>query len=176
MTLTLKLDRSKRNISEVHGDRTPDDPHYRVCYWQDDLPFDARGELVPDDGKDKPWIGLVEGKPIEFFPLYTPLRRQKRDAKLARLKSGKAALAAEAEADAPAAAKAEPDDDINLEAWLRGEVDYEQFALLKAAKTRYSRNYTRLRDLVEDLVYDEKILPEDQVAPRLIRMLSPDAA
>jgi hypothetical protein len=174
MTLTLRLDSSKKNISEVHGDRTPDDPHYRVCYWQDELPFDARGELVPDDGKTGPWIGLVEGKQVEFFPLYTPERRQKRDAKLARLNSGKAAI--EAEVDIPAPVKGDSDDDVNLESWLRGEVDYEQFALLKAAKTRYSRNYTRLRDLVEDLVYDEKIVPEDQVAPRLIRMLSPDAA
>lgn len=175
MTVTLKLDRSKK-FSEVHGDRTPEDPHYRVCYWQDDLPYDAREDLVADDGKTNPWIGSVEGKPIEFFPLYTAARRTKVTAKLERLKNAKRQVEEVVETDEESEATTDPSDDVNLVSWLKGDVDYPQFALLKAAKNRYHRNFTRLRDLVEDLVYDEKLVPEESVAPRLIKMLAPTAA
>src|SRR2546429_444017 len=62
----IRLDQS-RAYSENRGEMRPDDPHYRVAFFQGEplkvirngkpatiavtLPFDAQGDLVPDDGK-----------------------------------------------------------------------------------------------------------------------------
>src|SRR6185436_19290664 len=74
----LRLDTSRPH-STCHGERTPDDPHYRVCFWQGRkvgdkmvlLPFDAKGEIVPDDGRRDAFTGInVEAKPVTHQPLY----------------------------------------------------------------------------------------------------------
>ena len=58
----IQLDRSKP-FSECRGERTPDDPHYRVHFFQVykvgrdqiQLPFDGNGELIaaPDEDADE---------------------------------------------------------------------------------------------------------------------------
>ena len=68
------------------------------------------------------------------------------------------------------------EDEVNFEAWLRGEADYETFILFPAWAKRKGRKHTKLRDLVEDLVLDEKIVSEDDVTPRLRGLLSSVAA
>jgi len=166
----VRLDRTKP-YGTVHGDRTPDDPYYRVHYWQRGLPFDANGILVPDDQRTEPWPGIVEGKTIMFQPLYTRAMREELEKRIARMMRSQ--KEAEAERDAPEAIEApvDPAEEVNLESYLRGEVDYPFFQLKKAAEARFHKRYNRLRTIIEDLVYEEKVLPEMEVHPNILRKL-----
>ncbi len=178
--ITLRLDRSKK-YSEVRGERQPDDPHYGVHFIQDGLPFNAGGDLIADNGKSGPYKGLnLDGKEIIHQPLYDDAMRAKvklkleRQAKLAR----GARLAEEpvvdelSEEEEKEAAAAE----INFESWLRGEVEYEPFMLYAAAKTRFGSRYTKLCDLIEDLVEDHKLIPIEMLASSRARVLDQRAA
>lgn len=169
--ITIRLDRSKK-FSTVHGDRVPGDPHYMVHYWQNDLPFDAAGILVPDDGQTQTRTVDMDGKPVICHPLYNAERR----AKVARIKERLAKARPvedpiEVTADSTEEDRVEASQDVNLESWLRGELNYEPWQLYAAAKVRFSKHYGKLRELVQDLVEDERIVPEDQVAPHLLRLL-----
>lgn len=190
MTMTtIRLDRSKR-FSECRGERTPDDPHYRVHYWQGGkvgnkivlLPFDAQGELVPPDkARMTSYEGLdVEGKTVMHQPLYNKDMLDMLERKTARLQgpvvdqSADAAVASESgdddEEDGDTA------DEVNLVSWLRGEAQYQPHALRAAAKKRYSKNYADIRELVVDLVLDERLVPEDQLSSSLQKYLPAKAA
>lgn len=180
--VVIRLDES-RNYSEVHGDRQPGDPHYHVHYFQDGLPFDGRGILVPDDGKREPWIVGIEtddGKIInvKHQPLYNDLMREKVQKKIDRInrfKSG--AISTKEETDEDGADDDRPSiDEVDFGAWLRGEMDYETFILFPAWAKRKGRKHTKLRDLVEDLVRDERVVPEEEVTPRLRGLLPQDEA
>lgn len=183
--MSIRLDRS-RFYSECHGERTPEDPHFKVHYWQAFkvgkkkvlLPFDSRGELVEDDGRTEPWQGIVEGRPVTFFPLYTQEMRDLVARLSEKLKGGKNGAASRdadeesEEEDAPVGPTPSDDVDyVNFVSWLRGEVKYEPHLLFKAARARYHKNYTDIRQLVEDLVIDEKLVPEEALSPRLARYL-----
>lgn len=181
----IRLDTSKP-FSECRGERTPDDPHYRVHSWQGTkikgihvlLPFDANGLLVPDDGKTEPYDGInVENKPVKHHPLYTKAMRELVELKKKKLTG--AAKAAEPEIEEPDDEDTDagnPADDVNFVSWLRGEAQYEWIALQAAAKKRYSRNFANKKSMVEDLVLDEKVVPEDQVCRELAKYLPARAA
>jgi hypothetical protein len=173
MTVAIRLDRS-RPFSECRGDRTPDDPHYKVHYWQGGrlgkdiilLPFDAGGQLVPDDGKTAPWTGLVEGKQVQFHPLWNDKMREFLKLKAARLTQ----MAGDQVEEDPISTEAMTEalaEEVNLQAWLRGEARYAPHLLRAAAKKRFSKNYPQIKELVVDLVLDEKLVPEDEVCNEL---------
>ena len=172
----IRLDKTK-TYSENRGEMTPDDPMYRVAYWQGSkmggkmilLPFDCNGDLVPDDGATAPKQGInSEGKPTTYHPLWSPIMRQYVEAKKKR--------AAAARADEPDPFALEEDnkdedllggdyaDEVNFEAWLRGETRYTPTMLRTAAQRRFSRKYQRVvPDLIVDLVRDDHLVPEDQL-------------
>lgn len=171
----LRLDRT-RALSTVHGDRTPMDPHYRVHYWQGGLPFDVSGELIPDDGSAAVREENIDNgdgtfRRITYSPLWNDGMRKLLAKKVQRIEQ----IAAAPKDDESEEGKPKSED-VNLEAWLRGEVDYEWFLIAGAAKARFSKNYTNKRDLVEDMVFDERIIPEDQLSPALARVLGQKAA
>lgn len=161
----IRLDRSKP-YSEVRGDRLPNDPHYHVAAMQDGLPFTTDGILVADDGKTEPWTTIIDKETIVHFPLYTPDMRAKVLRKLERITRGLPAI------EEPTAEEQEEEDDVNLAMWLRGEVDYTDQELYAAAKKRFSINYTKRAQLVVDLVYDHKVVAEDELSPALRPLLS----
>jgi hypothetical protein len=134
---TLRLDRS-RPFSEVRGERNPDDPHYRVHFSQDGLPFDAEERLVPDDKKTAPWPAEIDGRKILYHPLYTDEMRAKVQRKLTRMT--RATEVVEEEEKAAVQTEAEVADEVNLAAWARGEVDYEPAVLYAAVKARFGIN------------------------------------
>lgn len=180
--MSIKLDES-RNISECRGDRTPDDPHYRVCYMQGGLlgkemvllPFDANGDLVPDDGKKAPWMGLnSEGKPVQFHPLWNEKMRAYLEKKEKRL----AALEAKVASDEPDEDEIQDSlaDEINLAGWLRTNKKYDWSLLVAKCKKEYGRIFTSKREMVIELVIDQKILPEHDVHPELSKHLPAMAA
>lgn len=176
----LRLDRLKP-FSECKGERQPDDPHYRVAFSQGQkvgkdivlLPFDSSEELVHDDGKVAPYFGVVEGKQVQHQPLYTQQMRTLVATKMKRLEST-AARSDDDDDDDAAGTEGRSDsmlEDVNFASWLRGEVRYEWPLLQVAAKSRFSRIFTSKREMVADLVLDQKVIPEDQVSPELAKLL-----
>ena len=192
---TLRLDRSK-TFSECHGDRTEDDPHYRVVHWQGGklgghivlLPFDAHDDLVPDDGKTEPYKGkgidksgnLIE---VTYQPLYSPLMRKYLAAKLARL----AAQAAQRAVPADELGLIEDEDDgsfaddlgqkpgggVDLVAWLKGQQNYRPQQIRAAVQAKYHRNVSPLsiNQIMVELVLDEKLVDENELAPHFFKVL-----
>lgn len=169
----LCLDRSKP-FSTCHGERIPEDPHYRVHYFQTyklgkeqvTLPFDVSGELIEDE-KTAPYAATVEGKSVIFQPLYTAKMRELVE-KL-RAKNKQAEPAEDESEDDPvvAGATVSDDDSVNLAAWLKGTAKYNNALIKNAVKARYSLNLQSTREIVIALVLDEKLVAEDQVAPNL---------
>lgn len=63
-TPQVRMDKS-RTFSSVHGDRLEGDAHQFVHFFQDGLPFDASGTLIPDHPdvvKSPKLLALVEKK------------------------------------------------------------------------------------------------------------------
>lgn len=171
----LRLDKTKK-FSTVHGERQPDDPHYKVHFWQDDLPFDANGRLIQDDGLRQPRNGLdAENKPVVHRPLYDDKRAAKAKGKLDRLTRSSAMpveeTSAEEDPEAAAAEQAAAAEAVNFESWLRGEVEYEPWQLNAAYEKRFSRKAHKVFDMVIELVIDEKIVPEEELTPRFQKMV-----
>lgn len=182
----IRMDPSK-TYSECRGERAQDDPHYKVHFWQAYrvgknkvlLPFDAQGVLVADDNKTEPYAGIAEGKPVMHLPLYSKEMRALVATLIDRLSGGAAEAEAEAEdTTLEVGGGTDPDagDIVNFASWLRGEVQYEPFQLKAAAKTRFSRVYTQISQMVVDLVLDEKVVAENEVCTALAKYLPPRAA
>lgn len=186
---TLRLDRGKY-FSLRQGECTPDDPQHAVRFWQGGtlkgrdgklhrvvLPFDAHGNLVPDDGRTAPFKGKdTEGKEVTFYPLYDQAMREFLAAKKHQADVAKAMKVAAPEIvedgavgeDAPVA---QSEDDVDLSAWLRGEANYEPFQVKEAFRRRYHHRVDHIREVVAELVLDEKIVPIEAVCVDLARFL-----
>lgn len=183
--VTIRLDPS-RTSSENRSDCGPDDPHYLVRFWQGQLvgkkmvllPFNAHGELVPDDGKTEPWQGKdADGKLIVHYPLYTKDMRELLDRKKKRI----AGMAVKDEAASEAGLDEQEEssslsDDVNFVDWLQGKMRYEPHLLRAAARKRYGKSVSRIGELVTDLVLDEKLVPEAEVCADLAKHLPKRAA
>jgi hypothetical protein len=173
----IRLDKMK-TYSTNHGEMTPDDPMYRVAYWQGGkmggkvilLPFDVHGELVPDNGSDEIVAGLdSESKPVKYRPLWSAVMRQYVAAKRARMTS----LATkepdplgldDEQPDELDGLEGSADDDVDFVAWLKGNVNYKPHILRSAAAKRFSRKFDKIvPDMIVDLVRDEYVVPEDQL-------------
>jgi|SRR5579859_128463 len=153
----LRLDRSKP-FSTIHGNRPSGDPHQFAKFQQDGIHFDAQGlhidALIGDDDEGKKVRSLLE-------------KRLKRQVKAMPKKDG-----ADGEADGgPDDDSGPADGDVNLEAWLRGEASYDWFVITKTMRERFKVNLTKQLDVVEFLVSDQKILPVDQLDPKLAALL-----
>lgn len=180
--MPITLDRS-RPFSECRGERTTEDPYYHVAWFQGGqlkkgkivlLPFDAQGNLVPDDKKEGSWKGTnVEDKPVTYYPLWT---QDMRDYLAMKEKRAEAVAArTEEEDDVENLSTEELSEEVNFGAWLRGQAKYEWPLIQAAAKKRFGRIFNSKKQLVEDLVIDEKVVPEAEVAAEFKKYL-PDGA
>ena len=180
----IRLDKSK-TYGTNHGDMLPEDPMYRVRFWQGGtlvhkgkkhtvlLPFDIEGELVPpEEGYQEPTKGRdSEGKDVVYKPLYTELMKLYRDAKLKRMvalapvAASEPTIEDEGGSDEDVLGSTSATDEVNLQAYLRGETQYQPHAVRKAAQARYGVNHARIADLVIELVLDHKLVPESQLSP-----------
>lgn len=149
----VRLDRS-REFSTVHGERAPGDPLAGVCFYQEGLPFDSSGILLPHaiDKEDKRLRALVEKKVARATKAMQPR--------------------AEGEAADEEDADGEDTSGVNLESWLRGEAEYAWFAVSAAIAKAYGRKGMKMADAVAFLVDEKRLIPFDQVAPRLRGMIS----
>ena len=175
---TITLDKT-RPYATCHGDRIPDDPMYRVSYWQGGkigkdtvtLPFDSNGELVEDDKKEAPWKSIdAESKPVTYYPLWTEKMRKFRDAKFKKLaeRAIEEEEIVEDESD-PAAA-------VDLVAWLRGNARYDWPVLVAACKRKHGINFNSKAQMVTDLVIDHALVKEEELSEQYRKMLPPKAA
>lgn len=147
--VVVTMDRSKYH-SSVHGERTPGDPHHGVCFFQDGLPFDAAGRLLLDK---------VDQRNPELVALAQRKVKQAEAARAARAKGADGA----GKADGPPA-QGDPND-VNLEAWLRGELQYHWSTITQTVKARYGRVVADKKQAVNFLVADERLLTPEQIAP-----------
>jgi len=184
----IRLDRS-RPFSTSHGPCTPDDPLYLVHFWQGGmlgphrvvLPFDAHGDLVPDDGQVGIKKGIdIDSKPIDYKPLYDANMKKFLALKLQKAKALASVPAADTikedgDPDADDIDVGSPTDDVNLEAWLRGKVDYPAAKIREAYRLRTHHSTDNLRQIVTDLVLDRGLIPEADLAPGLRRHLDDKA-
>src|SRR6266403_1634016 len=152
----LRMDRS-RPFGTVHGERLPGDKSATAHFTQDGICFDAQGLHIDDLVEDEKVRALVD-------------RKLKKAAKPA----GDAGGSDETDDD-PGETKApgsdSAPDDVNLEAWLRGEAKYPWFAITKRVRERYSQNISKQIDMIEFLVMDEKVIPLDQLDPALLDLI-----
>lgn len=161
----LRLDKN-RLYSECKGERTVDDPHKDVHYFQHGLPFDANGLLVEDDGKTLEWRHQViedngATKTIIRYPLYTDEMRATRDRLLRRL---------ERKREAPGDSVGE----VDFVEFLRGHAKYSPTTLYDAMEAQYSRRFSRVRDVVDELIYEQQVLSDREVAPHILDLLEQD--
>jgi hypothetical protein len=179
--VAIRLNESKPH-SENRGEMQPDDPHYHVAFWQGEqikaerkgkhikimvlLPFDAKGNLVPDDNRKEPWQGKdSEGKLVLHHPLWNDDMRT-----LLAKKQKDLAERAENEED-------EVDVDwassrINWVGWLTGSEKYDQWHILQAgAKTTFGKVFGTKKDLVIELVTERGLVPPEALCKEFARML-----
>lgn len=169
----LKLDETKP-FGECRGERTPDDPHYHVAFWQGGkigkdtitLPFDAAKNLVPDDGKTASWKGVdVENKPVTFYPLWTDRMRKYYALKLKKMSE------VQEDEEQIEEAESDPTAGVDLAEWLRGNVKYDWALLVAACKKKYGINLMSKAQMVTDLVIDEKVVREEELSDVHRKML-----
>lgn len=169
----VRLDKS-RPFGTCHGDRVPEDPLYRVAFWQGGkigketitLPFDSNGELVEDDNKDAPWKGVnSEEKPVTYYPLWTPKMRKFLELKLKKLADRQADEQEIEEEDG------DPTAAVDLAAWLRGQANYDWPMLVAACAKKHGIKFNSKAQMVTDLVIDLSLVKEDELTPAFRKML-----
>jgi hypothetical protein len=192
--LTIRLDKA-RPYSTCHGDRTRDDPHYKVHFWQGGrfgkeiilLPFDSNGDLLPDDGLREPYQGAgIDPKGMPCLVMYPPLYDEKQAAYLKARLDRVNKVAQENASTAPQLEDEHGDDDglghtpaedlVDFKAWLLGETRYAPHLIRSAMKKKYHLVQNDISEIVRELVLEHKIVPEDQVCADLARALKKAAA
>jgi hypothetical protein len=147
------LDRT-RKFSEICGENPPH--HYK--YKQNGWLYAANGELCE--------------------PALSPEQQKELADKRAR-----AAKKAEKSSDLPLvdSPPLQPDDDshvppkhgdgekvvVDLVAWLKQDIKYKAWQVTDAAKKKYGVNKHDLNELARYLVEDKRLLPAEQVSPRV---------
>lgn len=161
--------------STIHAsERTPEDPWFSVVYMQDDLPFDANGNLVKDDNRTAPFQGMgPDGKPITYHPLWTDAMRKTRDRKMRKIIEMQKSKSTVAD-DEPEDAEIEEirSDAVNINDWLMGDMDYRWELVQRAIKRRFSVSLPSVSEGVRFLVYEAKIMARENIADKYKRYLS----
>ena len=143
----MRLDRSRYFATE-HGQFED-----AARYWQDGLAFDADGKLVKTRLTPKPPRRLAAAGAVASPPA-APVESA----------APEAAAAAEAVA-APEPAK--PNDEVDLERWLKGEVRYVSTQVFAAIRRRYGKTVTTFDESAAFLVGEVKLVPPADVDERL---------
>jgi hypothetical protein len=146
---SLRLDRS-RDYATVHGET-----EVPIHAFQDGLPFGPDGELVESALSDEQ-KAIVERK-------LARIRASKPKVKDAGSEPNPAGPPGAGQSNAPGI-----NDAINFESWLRGLERHTPQALFAEARARWSRSFSNLTDLVEFLVYDQKVIAADEVSPDIL--------
>jgi hypothetical protein len=158
-TSKLRLDRS-RTFSQIRGQRHEGDPHQRAHFQQDGIHFDSHGLHIDELITDEKTREIVD-------------RRLKRQMKNASKKEDAGVVEEGDPVDVSTGSSTS--DEVNLEAWLRGEEKYEWFKITTIVRDRFKVNITKQVDMVEFLVNEQKIIPIDEIDPKLADLLKPQS-
>ena len=153
--VSVRMDRS-RDYSTVHGERLPGDRHAMVHFYQDGLPFDSRGYLLPEHPDVTENDGL----------------KKKAEKLLKNAAKVKAKAPGDDSADDNGAGDGEPIP-VNLETWARGEGEWPWLEITQAIARRFSRRVSNKRDALELLIAEHVIAPAD-LSPGLKKLLDAD--
>jgi hypothetical protein len=115
-----------------------------VFYRQGGLPFDGAGHLV-EKALDEAAKKVVAKKRAE--------------------------LAKKPAEEGETTGKVDPAD-VNLEQWLRREVKYPFHVIANVMRERYHKQFANFGQVVDFLVFEQKLLPEDKVAKDLLDMVT----
>jgi hypothetical protein len=152
--VVVRMDRS-RDYSTIHGERPAGDRYANVHFFQDKMPFDSRGVLLPDH----PDV-------LENEELKKKVERLLKNA-------AKAKIAAPGDADADSNGEEGEKIPVNLEAWARGESDWPWLEVTQAIARRYSRRVMNRRDALELLVSEKAVAAAD-LSPANKKLLEAD--
>jgi len=155
------------------SERTPEDPFFLVRFIQDSLPFDANGNLVPDDGRRTTFVAPgPEGKPITYHPLWTDAMRKVLDKKMKRINAAARTKApAEDDIEDDVNAREVESELVNPKDWLMGDAEYPFFLVQAAVKKRWGVSLRDAAEIVRFLVLEEQLIGKDDVAPKFKRYL-----
>jgi hypothetical protein len=155
------------------SERTPEDPHFKVRYMLDGLPFDVNGDLVPDDGKRSPWDGLnSEGKKVTYHPLWTDAMRNIVKKKMRRIMEGiRSKAPADDDIEEDFLARETESDTINVPEWLKGKLNYPFHLVQPAVRRRWGLSLGSVAEVVRALVLEEKVVDQTEVAEHFKRYL-----
>lgn len=176
----VRLNKNKP-FSENRGDMGPEDPHYQVAFWQGEtikctdkrsgkpvrkmvlLPFDANGELVPDDGKTAPWEVLLPHGPngtlvkATNYPLWNDDMR-------ALLEKKKKEAADKIEGEDEETDIAWASGRINWVGLLTGSEKYKWEVIQEGGKKKFGFVFISKKNVVEYLVKEKKIVSPDRLS------------
>ena len=154
----VRVDRS-RDFSTVHGEMRPDDPHYRVAFYQYGLPFDAHGILLADH----PEIAADERKQQAVAKL------MKRAAKVEKKAPGDAVDQLLSREDDEGEDNDKPE--LNLVMWARGEQKWKWQEVSDAIAARFSKRVVDKKGAIEVLL-EEKIVTRNDLSNEHNRLVS----
>src|SRR5882672_5805467 len=139
------------------SERTPDDPHFNVRYMQDGLPFDANGNLVPDDGKTGPYQGMgPDGKMQTYRYLYDATTRKIVEKKMRRIVDGiRSKAPAEDDLEDDISAREIESDLVNVPEWAAGRASYLFHLVHAAVKKRWNVSLKDTAEIIRFLVLDD---------------------
>ncbi len=151
----VRMDKT-RSFATVHGERSPGDPHAQIHFFQDSLPFSADGVLLPN---------LID-KSDEKLQALAKRMQQRANALLEkRIERG------EDEDVKPN----DPDEGIvRLDYWLRGERKYLWPEVSNRIGAVYKKRVNSIKDAVEFLVTDQRLVPRDDVSREFKKHLEQD--
>lgn len=134
-TPQVRMDKS-RTFSTVHGDRLEGDPHQFVHFYQDGLPFDAKGLLIADhpDVERNPKLKTLAERKMEKAAKAKPVARKPAADELAGDdEDGDDADREEGDDDGDSA----NDEPINLTDWACGRQKLEWQLVTNAIAQRF---------------------------------------
>lgn len=168
-TPQVRMDKS-REFSTVHGERTPDDPHAGVHFYQDGLPFDSLGILVANH----PELTAETPQAQKLRDLVERKMRKLNKQKVVEEPAPVALADDDDDDDATPKAKVDDDDDgdkpVNLEAWARGEQKVIWNEVSQAIARRFSRRVSGKVDALE-LLIDERVVALGALSPEHQKLL-----
>lgn len=159
----VRMDRS-RTYAEVHGQRSPGDPHQTVHFYQEGLPYDAEGFLIfehPDyqDAKE----GAKRCKKRDQKVQKALAEASKRGAKKAEV--GDSGLDEDLDEDADDGAP-----QVDIDKWIRGEANYDWQFVTDAITARFSRRCASQKEAAQFLMEEMRLQPGD-IARKFQKML-----
>lgn len=175
------MDRS-RDFSTVHGERGPDDRHSAVHYYQDGLPYDAEGLCLDDHpemtagGKlgdkkralfaKKLAVAIKRGKAVVPKPKRQPRLDEDGDeiegSFIGDDEEGDGEGQGEGEGGDGAGDNEPEVNNVNLEAWARGEQKYRFNEVTQRIAALYKKRVANKQDAIIFLV-EERVVSKGNV-------------